>query len=104
MFFCAFTCCITQHYKLPRTATLRYPCLQSRELYRQIKQHTHDGQPHLTSNVSFEDGRIDIDVKIHPFLQHGDDSLELRNVSQNLQRGHKRTRLSVQSKENKGGI
>jgi len=42
-------------------------------------------ETHLTSNVSFEDRRIDINIKIHPFLQHTDDSLKLGNVSQDLQ-------------------
>lgn len=42
-------------------------------------------KPHLTSNVSFKDRCIDIDIKIHPFLQHIDNSLELGNISQDLQ-------------------
>lgn len=42
-------------------------------------------KPHLTSNVCFKDRCIDIDIKVHPLLQHVDNSLELRNISQDLQ-------------------
>lgn len=40
---------------------------------------------HLTSDVGFEDRRVDIDIKVHPLLQHADDSLELGDISQDLQ-------------------
>lgn len=38
-----------------------------------------------TSNVCFKDRCIDINIEVHPLLQHVDNSLEFRNISQDLQ-------------------
>lgn len=55
------------------------------DLYRKETQHRPPRKPQLTSNVCFKDRRIDINIEVHPLLQHVDNSLELRNISQDLQ-------------------
>lgn len=84
-FFCLFTCPVTLHYNFTLTTPLHYLCVQFRDSYRKEIQHERHGKTHLTSNVSFEDRCIDINIKIHPLLQHVDNSLKLGNISQDLQ-------------------
>lgn len=67
-------------YKLTLSPTSHDLWVQFRGSYRNTVE-----KAHLTSNVSFKDRCIDINIKIHSFPQHTNDSLELGNISQDLQ-------------------
>lgn len=76
-FFSLFTCPkFTDHY---------LTVVQFWDSHRKETQHKPHRKAHLTSNVCFKDRCVDINIKVHPLLQHVDNSLELGNISQDLQ-------------------